>query len=44
MHVIAESIIRIEELANEQPLMLSGASVEDSGHCKYCINGSNYSN
>lgn len=44
MKIIEEPIMFIEELAKEQPLMLSGATVEDSGHCKYCIKGSNYSN
>lgn len=44
MTLIEEPVIRIEEMVKEQPLMLSGAAVEDGGHCKYCINAKNYSN
>lgn len=44
MHTISEPVMLIEKLAEKQPLILSGARVEDGGHCKYCIKGSNYSN
>ena len=44
MEVITNPVLKIEELAKKQPLYLSGAQVEDGGHCKYCINGGNYSN
>lgn len=44
MKVISEPVMLIEELAKKQPLTLSGATVDDGGHCKYCLNGSDYSN
>lgn len=44
MKTIAKPVMLINELAKKQPLCLSRAKVEDGGHCKYCINGSNYSN
>lgn len=44
MKVVEKSVIRIEELVKKQPLTLSGATVQDGGHCKYCLNVSNYSN
>ena len=44
MTTIAEPVILISEMANEQPMCLSGAKVEDSGHCKFCNNSGNYSN
>ena len=44
MKTVAKPVMLINELAKKQPLCLSGAKVEDGGHCKYCINGSNYSN
>lgn len=44
MHTISEPVMLIERLADKHPLLLSGAKVEDGGHCKYCINAKNYSN
>lgn len=44
MKTIVKPVMLINELAKKQPLYLSGAKVEDGGHCKYCIKGSNYSN
>ena len=44
MKPIVNPVLLIKELAKEQPLYLSGAKVEDSGHCKYCINAKNYCN
>lgn len=44
MKTISNPVLLIDELAKKQPLYLSGAKVEDGGHCKYCINAKNYSN
>ncbi len=44
MKTIVKPVMKIEELAKKQPLCLSGAKVEDGGHCKYCINAGNYCN
>lgn len=44
MNTIIEPVMHVEDLTKKVDLNLSGAQVEDGGHCKYCINGSNYNN
>lgn len=41
MEVIKEAVVTKEEFVAK---FNSNSGCEDGGHCKYCINGSNYSN
>lgn len=44
MKLISEPEMLVADLAENLTFVLSGANVEDGGHCKYCINVDNYCN